>query len=73
MTRGQTRLVKCKGEDQLDFLSVFLLVVAAHYCFNAEPTVEEGTDAHAAVLAVFLEPETKKPLIASVCHRCMSW
>ena len=67
MTRGQLPLVRCEGNDLMDFRFMMAVVVAAYYCFHSRPPLEDGTDAANAVLAVLLEPQTIKSLVATVC------
>ena len=67
-TRGQVVLCEDEGPDRIDFQSIFILVVAAHYCLHASPTVEDGTEASHAVLAVLMQPETLKVVLSTVCH-----
>ena len=72
-TRGQLFLVQAKGRKHIDFKSVFIIVVAAHYCLKAKPVVEDGTEASNAVLAVLLQPSTLKVVLSTVCYMDMSY
>ena len=75
-TRGQNVLCETTGENHIDFKSIYILVVAANYCLNATPVVDDGTDASHAVMAVIMEPPTLKAILSTVyslmrvCHAC---
>ena len=71
-TRGQVALSH-DTTNSIDYQGTFLLILAAHYCLHAKPTVDDGTDAAHAVIAVMMEPKTKKALLSTVCRVCMSF
>lgn len=71
-TRGQHVLSEARGANLIDYKSIFVLVVAAHYCLHARPVVEDGTDASHAVIAVLMEPATLKAVLSTVCNYNMS-
>ena len=60
------------GEDVMNILQPFLLVVAAAYCKELDPPIEDGCDAQEAVLGFLVTEKAKAKLVGQVCKRCLS-